>query len=196
MISWLRAIASNAFDELRRLGRNRSVLLVLIGIPIVYPVLVSWLYERNAPVERPTVMVDHDGSALSRNLALSLDATQEISIEQRLGDLDEGFEMVRSRQVEMLIYVPPDFSTRVRSGRRGTFKVWINSANMLTYGAAVGATRLTVAALNEDLGRRLFHEQGLTTELADRRIMPIGIDSRRLFYRQERMGNSSSPASF
>jgi ABC-2 type transport system permease protein len=70
----------------------------------------------------------------------------------------------------------------VRTGRQGQIKVWVNGANILTYGAAVGATRTTVAALNEELGRDFFHKQGLTTELSDRRIMPIRTDTRMLFY--------------
>jgi len=182
MITWIRTLFGGFIDELRRMARNRSILLVLIGIPVVYPLVVSWLYARNAPIDRPTVLVDHDGSALSQKLAQSLDATQDIAIEGRIADLEQGFEMVRQRKAEMLIFIPSDFSTRIRTGRQGRLKVWVNSANMLTYGAAVGATRTTVAALNEELGRNYFHQQGLTTALADRRIMPIRTDTRMLFY--------------
>ena len=182
MIAWLRTLFGGFSDELRRIVRNRAILMVLLGIPVVYPIVVSWLYVRNAAVERPTVLVDQDGSALSQKLAQSLDATQDIAIEGRIDDLQRGFEMVRQRQAEMLIFIPSDFSTRVRTGRQGQVKVWVNGSNILTYGAAVGATRTTVAALNEELGRDFFHKQGLTTQLSDRRIMPIRTDTRMLFY--------------
>lgn len=182
MNAWIRTMLSATLDELKHIARNRSILLVLLGIPIVYPVLVSWLYARNSAVERPAVLVDHDGSALSRRLALSLDATQDIAIAGRVDDLDRGFEMVRQREAEMLVFIPPDFSSRIKSSRQAQVKVWVNSANILTYGAALGATRATVAVLNEELGRDFFHRQGLTTSLADRRIMPIRTDTRLLFY--------------
>lgn len=182
MNAWLDTLIAAVRDEISRLVRNPSILLVLVGIPVVYPILTSWLYQRNAPVERPTVVVDHDGSSLSRKLQQSLDATQGIAIETRVEDVDRGFEMLRERRAEVLLFVPADFSNRLRQGEQATVKIWINSANMLTYGTAAGATRETIAEMNEELGRAFFHQQGLTTTLAERRVMPIRVDSRHLFF--------------
>ena len=182
MKTWLRTWLAGSLEECKHIGRNPSILLILVAIPVVYPTLLSWLYAQNAATERPAVIVDHDASVLSRKLLLSLDATQGISVVGRVDDLEQGFEMVRQRQAEMLLFIPEDFTSQIKSGRQASVKVWIDSANILTYGSALAATRETIGTMNEQLGRDYLHQQGLTPRLADRRIMPIQTDTRLLFH--------------
>jgi ABC-2 type transport system permease protein len=169
--------------ELRRiLWRQRDVLLVLVAIPVLYPLVVSGLYERVAAVERPLLVVDLDNSALSRRLTLALDATPELALRGRVDDVAEGRRALRSGEAEVLVRLPPDLSRRVARGEPASVKLWIEAANMLTYGVAYPGVRAALAAVNDELSADQLRRRGLTTALATRRVPPIGQESRLLYH--------------
>jgi ABC-2 type transport system permease protein len=153
--------------------RKRMVLVVLLGISTIYPSVVSWLYQRNVVVERPAMLVDLDNSALSRQLALDLDATQGIEITQRLDSLETGWEAIKRREAELLLFIPEDFSTKVKQAKRSEVKLWMNSGNMLTYSASYGALNAVIMELNQQLAKSFFHRKGLGQTHAENRIMPL-----------------------
>lgn len=163
-------------------GPGRSTLLVILGIPLVYPLLLSWLYVANTAVQRPLLVVDDDGSALSRALTLRLDATQELALVDRPPTAEAGFAAIRRGEAEVLVLIPADFSIRVKQGRQAPLKLWINGANMLTYAAALPGVSNVVQDLNEELGRRRIGARGQPTVLAERRVMPIARSERLLFH--------------
>ena len=97
-----RALVRAFGDELQFLfGPGRATLLVMLGLPIFYPVVMSWLYAGNVAIERPTLVVDEDRSALSRQIQFRLDATQEIRVIGNPSTVDEGLDAVRRGDAEM-----------------------------------------------------------------------------------------------
>lgn len=170
-------------------GAGRSTLLVLLGIPLVYPLIISWLYMADAAVQRPLLIVDEDGSALSRRVTLGLDATQELALAGRPTSAQAGFDAIRRGEAEVLVLIPDGFSTRIKRGEQAAMKLWVNGANMLTYAAALPGVTNVIQDLNEDLGRRHLGARGQPTVLAERRVMPIARSERFLFH--PRMGYGS-----
>lgn len=174
----LRAIV----DEWRFLaGRGRSTLVVLLGIPFFYPVVIAWLYAENQPVERPILVVDDDNSALSRRLVMDLEATHELRIVDRPATAEEGFDRLLRGDAEAVVWIPPDLATDVKQGRQGHVKAWVNAGNMLTYSVAYAAISNVVQHLTEDLDVRYFVEKGIPRDAALNRVMPILRDDRILF---------------
>ncbi|HOU54676.1 MAG TPA: ABC transporter permease [Myxococcota bacterium] len=174
----LRAIV----DEWRFLaGRGRSTLIVLLGIPFFYPVVIAWLYAENQPVERPILVVDDDNSALSRRLVTDLEATHELRIVGRPATAEEGFHRILQGDAEAVVWIPPDLATDVKQGRQGHVKVWVNAGNMLTYSVAYAAISNVMQHLTEDLDVRYFVEKGIPRDAATNRVMPILRDDRILF---------------
>ncbi len=173
-MSSLRALVGAFGDEVAFLtGRGRATLLVILGLPLFYPTVMSWLYEGNVAIERPTLVVDEDGSELSRQLQIRLDATQEIRIVGRPGTVSDGIEAVRRGDAEMLLWIPADFTRSIQRGRTGRLPFWVDSANMVTYAGGMPGLTNVVGSLNEDLGARFFMDKGMTTAQAEARVMPV-----------------------
>lgn len=181
-MTWLRFLASSVLAELRLLRSEPSLIMVLVAIPVVYPLVLGYLYEQNQVVERPALLIDHDNSALSRELTRNLDAAQEIRVMRRLDSLDEGWAEIRRQKVDMLVYVPSDFSSSVKRGEQAHIKLWVNSGNMLTFGSAFGAANAVVASLNERFGREFFLRRGMGSAAADKRVSPVVRVDRLLFH--------------
>lgn len=188
-------LARSALAEWRfLLGRGRSTLVVLLGIPFLYPVAISWLYAADQPVERPVLVVDDDNSALSRRVMLDLEATRDLRIAGRPGSPDEGFREVLAGRAEALLWIPADFSATVKRGRQAHLKLWINSGNMLTYAVAYPAVSAVVQHLDEDLGAAHLRSRGVPGDRADQRVMPIRRDERFLYHADLSYGGFLIPA--
>jgi ABC-2 type transport system permease protein len=167
------SFAAMLHGEWLLIGANPSLLLLLLGIPIFYGLTISALYSRKQALERPAAVVDADNSALSRRLTRELDSTPEVAVQRRLGSLDQGWTAMRRGEIELLLYFPPDFSARVKSGQQGAIKLWINSANMLTYGQGYTALSQVVAQANASLAAADLVRRGMAPGVAARRAAPV-----------------------
>lgn len=182
MIAWLRTLWAAARDEAALIARERSILLVLVAVPLLYPAIVGWLYRAEDVRERPALLLDLDGSALSRRLALRLDATPGVAITGRPATLDEGVAALRDGQAELLLVVPADLSRRVRRGEPARLAVWAGGANLYTWGIAYPDVVAVVGALDAELAARAFMAHGLPPAAAAARAAPIATGDRNLFH--------------
>ena len=174
----LRTIVREPWDILRR---DRAVLLILLAVPVMYPVVVSWLYARNQPVERPALVVDADRSGLSRRFARDLDATPEITVVRHVDSVEVAWDALVRREAELVVLLPSDFSTRLKRGEQAEVKVWVNAANVLTYGVAYPAAAGLVADWNRRLGVDWLERRGVAPQNAADRVMPIRAETRFVF---------------
>ncbi len=177
----LRFIGAVIRAEWHFMFREPTVLLILVIIPLFYAFLISTLYMRNQPVERPMLLIDMDNSELSRRLSTYLEATQDLAVAGRPATVDEGFALMKRSEAELMVLIPPDFSTDIKRGDQATLKLWVNSANILTYGFSYPAVANTVATLNAELTTRYFLSRGVPRPIAVEKASPLRTDERVLF---------------
>ena len=53
-------------EEMRQVVKDEGVLIFFILVPLVYPLLYSWIYNNETVHDVPVVVVDQNRSALSR----------------------------------------------------------------------------------------------------------------------------------
>jgi ABC-2 type transport system permease protein len=182
MLNALRALGRGTWSEWRSLRRHPGVLLVLLGLPLIYPVIIALLYCRNQADERPALLVDADNSAESRALVRDVDATQMIDVVGRPATLADGFAALRRQEVEMLIFLPEDFSRRLKRGEQAHVQVWASSVNVCTYGLSYPALYDVILSHNGDLARQFLASKGMASSVARDRV-PAIVSSDRLLYR-------------
>jgi ABC-2 type transport system permease protein len=179
---WLASVRHAAGDEARRVRHERSVLLVLVVIPLLYPAVIAALYRTEDARERPVVLVDLDRSDLSRRLALDLDATPELQVTGGADALDVARAAVARDEAELAIVIPADFSSRLKHGDGAQLAVWTGGANLYTWGLAYPAVHAVVGATNARLAAGAFLAAGLPPAAARARAAPIATGERLLFH--------------
>lgn len=188
MKAWLASFRLGLREELRlvfggRTRRERSgILTVLLAIPLLYPAVVAYLYHGEEARERPALVLDLDGSALSRRLALELEATPEIHLAGRPAGLEDGVAALRRGEAELLVVIPEDLSRQVKRGQRAQLAVWSTGGNVYTWSVAYPAAAAVVGAMDGELAARSFLSAGLPPEAARRRAAPIATGDWRLFH--------------
>ena len=193
MRAWARFFLRSLKGEYAAIGRNHTILIILFGVPLIYPSLISWLYHADSAVERPALVVDQDNSGLSRRFTLELDATEQVRVLGRLDSLEAGMDDLVTRRAEMLVYFPPQFAAQVARGEQSSLKVWVNSANVYTYGTALPAVYAVAGHENERFLAGFHHGQGMPSSLAKRRVSPVIQDMRPLFHPSASYGNFFVP---
>ncbi|HET6439840.1 MAG TPA: ABC transporter permease [Anaeromyxobacter sp.] len=188
MSLWLASFRQGLREEWALLlgGRSRrersGILTVLLAIPLLYPAVVTYLYHGEEARERPALLLDLDQSALSRRLALDLEATPELRIVGRPAGLEEGQAALRRGEAELMVVVPADLSRKVKQGERAQLAVWGAGGNVYTWSIALPAVSAAVATVDAELAARSLLAAGLPPEVARRRASPIATGDRRLFH--------------
>jgi ABC-2 type transport system permease protein len=131
-------------QEMKQVIRDEGVLIFFILVPLIYPLLYSWIYNNEVVHEVPVVVVDQSHTALSRQFIRMCDASPDVSIRYHASDLDEA-RMLVSRQVVKGIYlIPSDFADHVGRMEPATISVYCDMSLMLAY-KAVFQTAQTVS---------------------------------------------------
>ena len=152
-------------------------LFISIVLPIAYPLFMSLTYANQSVVERTAVVLDADNSAHSRDMMLSIDATQGLSIKRRVDTLEEGIQAVMSREADAFVFFPDDFSAKIKRLERGDMKVYVYATNMMIYAATLTALQETVLHKNVSIAvEQIANPKGVTGDKAYNTIDPIQYD--------------------
>ena len=151
IIKWLDDTAFVWRFELRQVLRDEGVLLFCIVVPLVYPLLYSWIYNNENIHEVPVVVVDLSHSQQSRQFIRMCDASAEVRVACYATDLDDAQSLVSRQVVKGIYYIPEDFATNLNRMQQGTVSVYCDMALMLTYKAIYQ----TAMAVSQQMGAQI-----------------------------------------
>ena len=138
-------------DELRLVLKDEGVLIFFIIVPLIYPLLYSWIYNNEAVREVPVVVVDDCHSALSRKFIRMCDASPDVQIKYHASDMDEA-QMLVGRQIAKAIYrIPADFESNLMRMQQSVVSVYCDMSLMLTYKAAYQTALAVSQTMNKEI---------------------------------------------
>ena len=192
ILRWLDDLAYVWRIELRQVLRDEGVLLFCIVVPIVYPLLYSWVYNNESIHEVPVAVVDQSHSQLSRQFIRMCDASPDVHVAYYAVDLDDAQSLVSRQIVKGIYLIPEDFATRVNRLEQATVSVYCDMALMLTYKAIYQ----TAMAVSQKMGA------GIQTKLAGKytkreeviNASPLDVEEVAMFNPQAGYGTAILPA--
>jgi len=131
-------------EELKQVFRDEGVLIFFIIVPLVYPLLYSWVYNNEVVREVPVVVVDNSHSLLSRQFIRQCDASPDVCIKCYAEDLDDAQSLVSRQIVKGIYYIPADFTTHLNRMEQGIISVYCDMSLILTY-KAIYQTAMSVS---------------------------------------------------
>lgn len=138
-------------DELRLVLKDEGVLIFFIIVPLIYPLLYSWIYNNETVREVPVVVVDDSHSALSRKFVRMCDASPDVQIKYYASDIDEA-QMLMGRQIVKAIYrIPADFESNLMRMQQSVVSVYCDMSLMLTYKAAYQTALAVSQTMNKEI---------------------------------------------
>ena len=141
--------------ELKQVLKDEGVLIFFIVVPIVYPLLYSWIYNNETVHEVPVCVVDMSNTALSREFVRKCDASPDIRVAYYAQDLDEGKSLVSRQLVKGIYFIPPDFETNLLRMKQGIVSVYCDMSLMLTYKAIYQTSMLVSMEMGKQIQTKM-----------------------------------------
>lgn len=165
-------------QEMKQAFKDEGVLIFFIIVPLIYPLLYSWIYNNEVVHEVPVVVVDDCHSGLSRELVRKLDASADVKVLCHATDMDEARSLVSRQLAKGIYYIPSDFATRLNRMEQATLSVYCDMSLMLTYKAiyqtAVNVTQYMGAEMQKKLsGKYTVREEQILARPLDFQDVPI-----------------------
>ena len=179
-------------QELLQVFRDEGVLIFLVIVPLVYPLLYSWIYNNESLHETPVVVIDQSHSALSRKFINDCDASSDVCVKFYAEDLDEARSLVSRQLVKGVYLIPSDFSERINRGEQASVSVYCDMSLMLAYKAVyqtamVEAGRLGAGLNMKKAGNYTKREDAITAQ-------PLAVDDVTIFNPSGGYGSCVLPA--
>ena len=161
--------------ELQRLVKDEGVIIFFIVVPLMYPLLYSWIYNNEVVRDVPVCVVDQSHSHLSRQFIRMCDASPDVHVKYYAQDLDEAKSLVSRQLVKGIYLIPSDFEGDTYGLKQGVISVYCDMSLMLTYKAifqTAQAVSLEMGSqLKKKLGRHYTHREEVIA------ARPIGLSA-------------------
>ena len=138
-------------DEMRQIFKDEGVIIFFFVVPLVYPLLYSWIYNNEVVREVPVVVVDNSHSQLSRKFIRMCDASPDVKVVAYVDDMDEGKMLIGRNVARALYYIPSDFQTRIYRMQQATISVYCDMSLVLTYKAAYQTALMVSQEMNSEI---------------------------------------------
>lgn len=159
--------------EIVNLSHDSDIRILVLIAPLFYSIFYASLYFNKTETDIPVVVVDQDGSTLSRQFINKLDAHQLISVTHNTADLTEAETLLKNDEVQSIIIIPKDFDAKLRSGRANTLKVLLNTQRFLhsnDINRAINEVGFDYAAESR---MKVFNSKGIGAGQAEQMIEPL-----------------------
>lgn len=162
--------------ELKLITHDIGIILFLAFLPLAYPIIYSLIYNPEQVRDVRMVVVDHDRSALSRELVRNLDATQEIRIIGYAADLNEGKHAMNSHKCYGILEIPEGFEKKVGRGEASPAVLFSEMSLLLRYRGFLVATTNVAQAMGTEI---LSEKINQTVPLAETVVTgdPMGVQN-------------------
>src|SRR5512133_3265617 len=85
--------------EYQLMFSDAGVMILVFAVPLIYPMLYSFIYYPEVVRDLPIAVVDLSKSSASRQYIRELDATPDVKVANRSISMAEAINMFKKRQV-------------------------------------------------------------------------------------------------
>ena len=179
-------------QEMKQVVRDEGVLIFFIVVPLIYPLLYSWIYNNEVVHEVPVVVVDDCHSGLSRELVRRCDASPDVKVLCHAADLDEAKSLVSRQLAKGIYYIPSDFDLKINRMQQTSISVFCDMSLMLTYKAIYQTAVAVTQAMGAEIQTKL--SSPYTKRDAEISVRPLAFDDVPIFNPMGGYGNFILPA--
>ena len=179
-------------QEFRNTFRDQGVLIFFVLVPLVYPLIYSFIYTNETLHDVPTAVVDNSRTSLSRDYLRRVDATSEVQIITYCADMEEAKLVLKDRKAYGIIYIPASFSDDIAEGRQTHVTLYCDMSGLLYYKSLLLANTEVSLDMNAEI--KIARAGNTTAEQDAVTAMPIEYEEVALFNPQNGFATFLIPA--
>jgi ABC-2 type transport system permease protein len=167
----------NLFSLLKRefqlFWQNKILRMLFIGAPLLYAVLLGYVYSKGKVTDLPIIVVDMDHSEMSAKVIEMFNDNEVISVAAILYDQNNLSKITIDKEANSIVIIPKDFQKMVLTKRYPEITTIVNTANILT--ANYSSTAIQVCLGTFKIGVQLegLRKQGVPEKLLTSQYEPF-----------------------
>lgn len=167
--------------EFRAIFTNSAILLTVFGGILLYSFLYPLPYAQQIPRDQKVVVVNLDGSQLSRRLERMVDATPQVHLSERAYSIQEAQKLFINQKMAGILVIPEHFHRDILQGRRPTLLYAGDASYFLVYGTVMEGLTSAGQTLTAEVKISRMVMSGQALILAKKQYSAIGLNLRPVF---------------
>lgn len=167
----------NFFSLLKRefwLFWNNNVLrLLFIGAPILYGVLLGYVYGKGKVTDLPIIVVDQDRSELSSKAIQMFEDNEVLSIASIRYDQNNLSQLAIQKEATCVVIIPKGFEKMTLTKKYPEITTIVNTSNVLTANYASTAIQVCLGTLKAGVQIETLRKQGVPENLLASQYEPF-----------------------
>lgn len=177
--------------EMRSTITDEGVLIFFILVPLLYPLLYSWIYNNEVVKKVPVAIVDLSHSQTSREFIRDFDAASEVKVAYYCNNIDEAKDLVAKQVVHGVVYFPKNFAHKLYRGEQAHVSVYCDMSLMLTYKAIYQTAQAVASKMNSAI--QISHSIDFTNRDDEITTKPLDYEEVPIFNTTGGYGNAIIP---
>ena len=151
--------------EFRMFWGNEVLRILFIGAPIMYGVLLGYVYSKGKVTDLPIIVVDQDQSSLSQKAVEMIQDNEVISIAALQFDENNLNRLAIETEAACVVIFPKGFEKDVLTKKYPEVTTIVNTSNVLTANYASGALQVILGTLKVGTQLETLRKQGTPENL-------------------------------
>jgi ABC-2 type transport system permease protein len=146
--------------EFQLIFSDVGVMILIFVVPLIYPLLYSFIYYPEVVRDLPIAVVDLSHSSDSRQFTRDLDATPDLKVTVSSSiSMEEAIMMFKNREVRGIVQIPETFSQDIEMKRQTTVSAYADMEFFFYYKALMtGASFVSLETGNKIQINNLMNE--------------------------------------
>ena len=159
----------NFFSLLKRefqlFWKNKVLRILFIGAPILYGILLGYVYGKGKVTDLPILVVDQDRSELSSKAIQMFEDNEVLSVSSVLYDQNNLSQLAIQKDATCVVIIPKDFEKMTLTKKYPEITTIVNTSNVLTANYASTAIQICLGTLKAGVQIETLRKQGVPENL-------------------------------
>lgn len=153
--------------------RNKVLLVLFLGAPVLYGVLIGHVYQQGKVTQMPIVVVNEDNGPMSQTFIDMLHDNESIRIAQILPSLFSSKDVALTHEATTIVHIPRDFSAGIQQNRLPELTLFVDGSNTLTSNTAMMAVNVCAMTMKAGIQIQSQMKKGVPAYIATQQYEPF-----------------------
>jgi len=167
--------------ELRMFTRNRVAMMVFFGAPILFGLIVGFVYQKADVSKLPVCVVDLDNTQLSQKIIDAINDNEYIDVVMIKDDQAQAQKLFKHGKVDAVITIPENFSGEIQQKRYPEIQLDLNTLNILTANYITRGVSASLQTINAGIEIETLQKKGMTFNVASTQFESFKLNIDRYF---------------
>lgn len=159
--------------EFRLFWSNKVLRLLFIGAPILYGVLLGYVYGKGKVTDLPIIIIDQDRSELSSKAIQMFEDNEVLHIASILYDQNNLSQIAIEKEATCVVIIPKDFEKMTLTKKYPEITTIVNTSNVLTANYASTAIQVCLGTMKAGVQIETLRKQGVPENLLASQYEPF-----------------------